>query len=432
MNCKRYEIGNGLSLVYVNTDRFKKARLSLAFTVPLDAEMTPQRSLLMATGFLGTEKYTDFRSICRRAEELYAADISDFNIMRGEFQILGLTALMLGDDYITDEDRKNGFSVLSGVLELFSEIVLHPLYRETDVETEKINRINRVKSRKNNAFGYAKLRFNKIMFENEPSGQTLNGEVEQLERIRKKDLCERREQLCRKAQAEFFYCGTASAEAVIDLINKSFSSLGNEAEPISPSNVKRQAEKLKEIEETGEYRQGNLLIGFRTGVVLDDSEFYAVELMNQIFGDGSSSKLFINVREKKSLCYFCASSYDEERGVIVVGAGIDNDDRDDAIEEILFQLDEIKNGNITDAEFKTAREAIENDCRAAEDHPSDYEDFARIERLFGGPRTIEEYRLGVMSVTKEQIVKAAQMVTLDTVYFLKGNLAGGEEEYYDE
>ena len=66
------------------------------------------------------------------------------------------------------------------------------------------------------------------------------------------------------------------------------------------------------------------------------------------------------------------------------GAGIDNDDRTAAVEEILRQLDEIRRGNITDAELEAARESIENDCRAAEDHPSDYEDFARIERLFGG------------------------------------------------
>ena len=91
--------------------------------------------------------------------------------------------------------------------------------------------------------------------------------------------------------------------------------------------------------------------------VLSDKEYYATELMDQIYGDGSQSKLFLNAREKKSLCYFCASSYDEVNGVIVVGCGIDNADVDAAKNEILFQLEELRNGNITDEEIRFAKES---------------------------------------------------------------------------
>ncbi len=428
MDCKRYEIRNGLSLVHIKTERFKKARLSVSLTVPFDKDRAPIFSLLTATGFLGTESYPSFRSICRRAEELYAADISDFNIRRGELHILGLTARMLGDDYITEEDRQNGFSVLAGAFELIAELVLRPLYRDEDVETEKANRINRIRSRKNNAFGYAKARFNEVMFENEPFRYTLNGTVEQVESINSEILKKARKELCASAQTEIFYCGTADAENVLSLIREYLSDLSKEPCCLPENKIVRRAETVKTLNESGEYKQGNLMIGFRTGTVLSDREYYSAELMNRIFGDGTASKLFANVREKKSLCYFCGSDYDEERGVIVVGLGIDNDDRDAAVEEILFQLDELKKGNISELEWNAARESIENDCRAAEDHPSDYEDFFRIERLFGGPKDIEEYRSGVLSVTRDEVAAAARKVTLDTVYFLKGELDGGEED----
>ncbi len=382
----------------------------------------------MSTAFLGTEKYPDFRAICRRAEELYAADISDFNLHRGDLQILGLTARMLGDNYITDEDRQNGFSVLSGAFELMTELILHPLYRDGDVKTEKVNRINRIKSRKNNAFGYAKTRFNEIMFESEACGYTLSGTVEQVEAIGVDTLKTALRDLCESAQIEIFYCGTAEVGTVTALIEKYLADLPKSVCTLPKSNVIRRAGSVKTLDESGEYKQGNMLVGFRTGAVLDDREFYATELMNRIFGDGTTSKLFMNVREKKSLCYFCGSDYDEERGVIVVGLGIDNDDRDAALDEILFQLEDIKKQNISELEWSAARESIENDCRAAEDHPGDYEDFFRIERLFGGPKTIEEYRQGVLAVTLDEVAAAARAVTLDTVYFLKGELAGGEED----
>ena len=169
-------------------------------------------------------------------------------------------------------------------------------------------------------------------------------------------------------------------------------------------------------------------MGFRTGTVLSDREYYATELMNIIFGDSSTSKLFMNLREKKSLCYFCGSSYDEIKGVMAVGCGIDGENYENAREEILLQLEEIKKGNISDNELDMAKHSVENDCRSAEDHPEDYELFGSEARYFGGPRTIGEYRQGVMTVTKEEIAEAAKRGTLDTTYMLRGTLKGGEEE----
>ena len=84
-------------------------------------------------------------------------------------------------------------------------------------------------------------------------------------------------------------------------------------------------------------------------------------------------------------------------------------------------------------EVFSAKKTIISDCRAAEDHPGDYEAFEKTYRLFGGPKSIEAYRDGIVNVTKEDICAAASKLTLDTVYFLEGNLADdGEECAYDE
>ena len=127
----------------------------------------------------------------------------------------------------------------------------------------------------------------------------------------------------------------------------------------------------------------------------------------------------------------CASSYDEQKGTLVVGCGIDNSAYEEALSEILLQLEEIKNGNITDEEINAAKEALESDCREAEDHPIDYENFGRVGRLFGGPSNIEEYRRGIVSVTLEDISAAARKLTLDTVYFLKGELCGEDGDIFE-
>lgn len=426
MDCRSYKINDSLRLTHICTDRFKKARVSVSVTFTADKELSPLNSMMLPVAFLGTEKYKNFRTVCKRAEELYAADINDFNIMRGELQTVGLTALILNDAYETAEDKEIGFSVLDGTFELLSELVEKPLFRDTDVETEKLNRINRIKSRRNDAFGWAKYRFTKLMFDGEPCGYPLGGELEQVEAITADMVKKRHSEILRDSEIEIFYCGNADMKKIISLTEKYFGGISSNAVPLVRIEPIRRANRVRQFNEDGEYRQGNLLVGFRTGVVLSDPEFYALELLNQIFGDGPMSKLFLNVREKKSLCYFCASSYDEERGVIIVGCGIDNGDRDIVIDEILTQLEEIANGNITDAEMSAAVKAIESDCRAAEDHPGDYEDFYRTEKQFGGPRTIEEYLRGIKKVTKDEMINAAKNITLDTVYFLRGTLAGGD------
>lgn len=429
MDYRTYRINDSVTLSHIETDRFKNARLSVILTVPADAELSPLNSMLIPAAFRGTTKYRSFRDFCRRSEELYAAAVSEINGRSGDCQTIGVRASMLNDEYISSEDRKAGFSILDGVAEMTEELFFSPLYRESDLETDKKNRIDRIKARKNNSYSYAKYRFAKLMFGDDPYGLSLGGEEEQIAKITPDDLRHRRAALVSNAPVDVFYCGTASADAVAKVIeNHLCRGFGGKRAESLPISVVRTAKEPRSYVEEGLYTQSNLLMGFRTGTVLSDRGYYAAELMNIIFGDSSTSKLFMNLREKKSLCYFCGSSFDEIKGVMAVGCGIDGENYENAREEILLQLEEIKKGNISDSELEMAKHSVENDCRSAEDHPEDYEVFGSEARYFGGPQTIEEYRRGVMAVTKEEIAEAAKRVTLDTTYLLRGTLKGGEDD----
>ena len=436
MVCNTYSIGKRIKLTHIKTDKFKKARFTFNFVLPITRERSYLNSMIVPVSFWGTEKYRDFRALCIRSEELYASGITDVNSKIGDTQIIGIHASMLNEEFISESDKASNFSVIDGVLDIISQLILHPLFRDQDIESERSNQIKRVRSRKNDAFGYAKYRFSKALFENSPSGYPLIGEEEQLSSFCADDLLAAYSDVINNAPIEIFYCGALDEKKVTELIKLYFPDFVSESfdtDALTRYSFPREAASVKRIVESGEYRQGNLLVGFRTGTFLSDKDFYATEMMNQIYGDGSCSKLFMHLREEKSLCYFCASNYDEARGVIVVGSGINNSDFEEALDGILSQLESIKNGEISDEELFAARKTIVSDCRAAEDHPGDYEAFEKTYRLFGGPRNIEEYREGILNVTKEDICAAARKLTLDTVYFLEGNLADdGEECAYDE
>lgn len=429
MKLNTYKIRESVLLDHIQTDRFKKSRFTVTFKIPANGEGYTKAALLLPTAMRATERYPSFASLCRRCDELYAADIADMNSLRSGVCLVGLRAAMLGNEYINEDDRAAGFDVLDGVMEAMSQILLRPLLRESDLETEKLNFINRINAQINDPFSFSLRRLREIVMKDMPGVITSEAAKEQAKGINTQMLKEFFDTVIKKASLEFFYCGSESAERVQSLIEKHFSELLCEkCEPLLSGLPERPAQNVQ-INESGAYGQSHLLMGFRSGIVLEDKEFYAAELMNEIYGEGPISKLFLNVREKRSLCYFCGSGYDETNGIITVGCGINSGDREEAQAEILCQLEEIRKGNISDAELEAAKQSIFSDCREAEDHPEDYEEFSRMARLFGGPLTIDEYRDGIERVTKEQIASAAQKTQLDAVYFLRGEL---EEDMSDE
>lgn len=169
-----------------------------------------------------------------------------------------------------------------------------------------------------------------------------------------------------------------------------------------------------------EVSQGKLCLGLITSITNRDKEFPAMQLMNTIFGAGMTSKLFMNVRERLSLCYSVGSGYYGTKGIVTVSAGIDFDKEQLTREEILRQLDACKRGEITEAELNAAKEAVLSSLRATHDSPGAIEGYYATAALSGMGMTPSQYMQAVEDVTLEQVVAAANTVQLHTTYFLEG------------
>jgi predicted Zn-dependent peptidase len=176
--------------------------------------------------------------------------------------------------------------------------------------------------------------------------------------------------------------------------------------------------------------QSRLNIGLTSGVVMSDEEYYAMSLFNEIFGGSSVAKLFMNVREKQSLCYYCYSSYSSATGTLMIGCGIKKENREKAYVEIEKQLSEMQLGNFDENEINAAKRTIISGILQMSDNPSAIEAFKFRRFLAGVSETAEEAIERVNKVTCEEIIAVAGKVKFDSVYFLCGE--GEEEEEYDE
>ena len=431
----RYEVGHGMVLYARQTDRFKVGMLSVSMAKQTVAERVPSTALLFSTLKRGTEKYPSLAQINARLDDLYASSLTTRNYRCGDRQIVGMTAECLDGRYLDDPEAGD---ILDGCSEIMSQMLLHPLTDEHGllierlVESEKINLSDAIRARRNNPRIWASLRLNEIMCEGEPCGIPHHGSVEQIMALTREELRACHRDWLTQGEMIFFYVGPEEPSHVAEILRHRFEKFSPTvvAEP-PPTTVIRHAKCVKEITEEMPFSQGMLHLGFRTAVTVKDPNYYAMTVANEIYGASPVSKLFMEVRENKSLCYSVGSSYDLYKGIMKVSCGIDPQTKEIAQEEILRQWDRMRRGEITDEELEAAKHSLDNSYRTIEDNPHAIEGFYYGRLLEHVDMTVEDCRSRFAAVTREQIAEVVSGVTLDTVYFLNGTcpeMGEGEED----
>ena len=425
-----------MTLYARQTDRFKVGMLSLSMAKQTDADRSSATSLLFSTLKRGTERYPSLGRINERLDELYASSLVTRNSRCADRQVVGFATEFLDNRYLDDPQAEN---IADGCIEMMAQMLLHPLTDEEglllprSVESEKNNLCDAIRARQNNPRLWAALRLNAIMCEGEPCGIPLHGSVEQIMAMPRQSLRRVHREWLDEGEIIFFYVGPMEPTRLVSLLRRRFAEFSPRIGHVCPpTTVIRRAERVREVTEEMAVSQGKLNLGFRTGITVKDRDYYAMAVANEIFGASPVSKLFMEVREKQSLCYSIGSSYDLYKGLMKVSCGIDPDARDIACEAIMHQWDRMRAGEITDEEIDAAKRSLDNSYRTVEDNPHAIEGFYYGRLLEGVDMTVDECRRGLLSVTCEDIVRSAASVTLDTVYFLKGICPDGEEVDEDE
>ena len=138
-----------------------------------------------------------------------------------------------------------------------------------------------------------------------------------------------------------------------------------------------------------------------------------------MFGGGSNSKLFQNVREKAGLAYFASSGYIKQKNVIFIRCGIEIKNYEKAISIIKEQLEDMKTGNFTDKAINDAKELIISSLTSMQDEQSSEISYYFAQEFSDIKLTLEERINSIKNVTRQQIIDVANKVKINTIYFLK-------------
>lgn len=245
------------------------------------------------------------------------------------------------------------------------------------------------------------------------------GDIPEVEAITAQSLFEHYQNILKTSPVELFYVGSAEPQQVAELLKPL---CVNESPMTLPPQTALRPSKAGEIREQMDITQGRLCLGFTTPVTIRDPGFAAMQVLNSAFGAGMTSKLFMQVREKLSLCYDIGSSYYGSKGVITVGAGIEFSQKELAQDKILAQLEACRRGDVTEEEITSAKQGIITQLQATHDSPGSIESYYANAALNGLSMTPAEYIRAVEQVTLSQVMEAAESVKLHTVYFLEGEV----------
>ena len=291
----------------INTDKFKVSYLTFRFIMPKCSYRTPLTKLMLSVMMRGSEHYPTVTDINRRLDELYDTTLSLNSASTGDRCVFTVSCKMLNNRYLLDGDNTD---VLLEATRLVEDILCAPLLdadgllRSDYVESEKKITVDSIRSIVNDQRAYALKKCYELMLDGTPFGISSSGAEATVVAFTARELSENIEFFRSNAFVECFYIGSESAERVAEIIGDRFDCFTKSSVDEKYGEYAFRSDRTEVIRasESMDVSQTRIAMGYTCDTVLSDSDHFAMAVANEIYGGMSVSKLFMNVREKKSLC----------------------------------------------------------------------------------------------------------------------------------
>lgn len=412
-------IAPGIRFCSVKTDKFKTCRVNISLAMPLDKNAA-SRAILPYMFQRRCAKHPDFTSLNRVLDELYGASVAAGVLKRGEAQVLSFSLTAIDDRFALDGDK-----VAEQCTKLLTDLIFDPItdgesFPTDIVEQEKRLLIELIENEMNDKRRYAMLRCEQAMFADEAYGINRLGTVDDVLALTSEDVYTAWRDVLERSTVQVTMVSSMDSEPIAELIKSKFENIDRK-----PTEIKTQfvsaLPKPEYICESMPLKQGKLVMGFRTGMRSEDDMMPAMKVAVDIFGGGTYSKLFSVVREKMSLCYYCSAGLFNSKGVVMVQSGIEDANEEKAKSEIIHQLSLTANGEFTDEDFSSSIKSLTDSILGNSDTPEDICVWYASQILRENLKTPEEYAAEIKTVDREDVVRAAKTIMLDTVFMLKSD-----------
>lgn len=414
----------------LTTNKFKNNEIAVFLEVPLKRETITKNAILPAVLKRGSANYTSQLEIGKVLENMYGASFNAGVEKTGESLILKFYIESLCDEYIKEKANLAEESIKLLFDIIFNPYVQNNSFSEEYVSQEKKNLADIINSRSDDKRVYAVNRCIEEMFKGEPYGLYKYGYAEDLKDITARSLYEYYLKMLKECKMYVIINGKEAENITIPqtpydieelktIVDTSKKENKNQKK-IEQTNHNQSEEKA--VTEELDVTQGKLMIGLD----VDSNNKFATSMYNVVLGGSANSKLFQNVREKASLAYSASSSYIRRKNAIIIKTGIELKNYEKTLSIIKAQLQDMKDGKITDDEVKSAKQLATSSLKMIPESQDETITFSLDQDMYGENLTIEEYIKKVEAVTKEQIIDVANNVKINTIYYLKDKEKGNK------
>ena len=419
MSAKIITLSDGVEGLFIKNERFKTTLISFNFFLPLKKDTVALYALLPFILTSCSSKYPEFSKLNYKLSKLYGARLDASTEKYGDYQLLKMTVSVINDRYALDDE-----SLVKRAADLLLNLVFEPsvqngAFLPNDLEREKRKAIEHIKGEYSEKRVFAKNRLIEEMYKGEAYGIAKCGTVEDVEAISGEALYKAWQDMLKAAFVRVHVIGAAVPNGLFDSISEKFSGLarGNITD-CTVSSPTLPCENVNRVTEKQSVNQGKLVMGFSSKLCGNDDVSLPMLVMGDIFGGGPYSRLFANVREKMSLCYYCSASTIRQKGLLTVESGVEANNAETAEKEILNQLETLKTGEFSDFEFESSLKSICGSLSTYSDSLTALDMWYSLkvnnEKLYS-PDDIAEM---IKKVTREDVIEAANGVELHTVYKL--------------
>ncbi|WP_432409448.1 EF-P 5-aminopentanol modification-associated protein YfmF [Wukongibacter sp. M2B1] len=417
------ELNDSIKLHVIKSDKFKTNLIGVYIKRPLLKEEVTKNSLLSMLINKGTKEYPSFLELNRKLEELYGSVLVSDVVKKGEAQIIQIKMQLPNSKYIDNKDiLKEGLKILNGVMN--DQVVENDGFKRESFLQEKKNLKEKIESRINDKMRFAVDRCVEEMCSDESYSIYEYGSIDELDKIDEKELYKHFEEVISNSPIDIFIVGDVEENEIGSLFGENLGFKRGNVISVPREEISKKITKVKEVEDNFNINQGKLTLGYRTNIPYESELYESSILFSNILGGGPNSKLFMNVREKESLCYYIFSKVDKFKSIMLISCGIEFENFEKTKALIIKEVESLREGNFTEDDIDIAKKSIITSIRSLTDTPNMFMDFLYSQILSNSFNSIESIIAKIEAVGRDSIIEAGKQIELDTIYFLNKEVEG--------
>lgn len=411
---QRKQLADGVFLCTVKAERFKTARITVNFIMPSCRKTATCAALLPLLLERCCAAWPDMTAFSRKLAQLYGASLSADTTVQGTARVLSVNITGIRDEYALNHENLSAEYAKVLFETVFAPNFVNGVFEQDAVKIEKQKLAEVLQTEINDKRVYCVRQAKRSFFGDAPAGVEKNGYLDELDAITPQTLTDYYHEMIRTARIELMSIGGHGAD-VAALLQERLRQVRRAPAALLPFEAMPVCETM-EKQESLDTVQGKVCLLFTAGRILSEEEYAAMRLGAAVFGSLPTSRLFTNVREKQSLCYYCAAVFSQVNGMLSVDSGVEHQNAVKTKNAVLHELAELQEHGPTKKELADAKRALGSALDGVEDSLAGIEMWYLGCILRGHIAAPAEVAAALMPVSAEQVRQVLRLLRLSVVY----------------